>query len=265
MADVKEFLDKFHIEDLQNPKHPSVFTSEDAYDLFILRLPLLVEDELKVESFGFVITGDCSYHYDKKSDTFIPFADKYMQLHRMLDREVDQLMEDIIGYDEAVASMEDRLYDNALGHDYMEHWFGMKKNVARMERVLFRSLGVLKRKIHFYEADSEFPRTSFHDLVEHVDRAHRDSTILVAKLDNIYSFYNTRTSEKINSAVYYLTIISAIFLPLNLVVGFFGMNTSGLPYTSGSDGTSSVVFLMLFAIAMTLGIVYIWKLVSSKG
>lgn len=259
MVDLKEFLDKFHIEDLQNPRHPSVFASHPEYDLFILRIPLVKEDDLVVESFGFVVTEEGSFYYDKSSDAFHPFKDKFLGLHSKLDKEVDKLLANIAYCDEVVGEMEDALYDSTTGRDYIERWFGMKKHVTRMERILHKSLGVLKQKVNYYKSDPEFPETGFSDLLEHVDRAHRYSIMLVAKLDNIYSFYNTRTNEKINSAVFTLTIISAIFLPLNLIVGFFGMNTGGLPFAEGNYGTFSAVLLMVFMIAVTLAVVHFWK------
>jgi magnesium transporter len=45
--------------------------------------------------------------------------------------------------------------------------------------------------------------------------------------------------------MYWLTILSAIFLPLTLVTGFFGMNTGGLPYTEDPHGTMKVALLSL--------------------
>lgn len=263
MENIKEFLDKFHIEDLQNPKHPSVFASHPEYDLFIMRLPLLVEDELIVESFGFVVTDEMSFYYDKGSDSFHPFDDKYLGLHGKLDTVVDKLLLNIADCDETVGSMEDALYDNTTGHDYIEQWFDMKKNISRMERILYKSLAVLRQKVSYFKTDPEFPETNFLDLLEHVDRAHRYSAMLVSKLDNIYNFYNTRTNEKTNSTVYVLTVISAVFLPLNLVVGFFGMNTSGLPFVEGASGTFNVVLLMVSLLVslmlLTFLVVYVWR------
>ena len=58
-----------------------------------------------------------------------------------------------------------------------------------------------------------------------------------------------------NKNIYYLTIISGIFLPLTLITGFFGMNTGGLPLTNNPNGTlyviifsiiSEILFLILF-------------------
>lgn len=66
-----------------------------------------------------------------------------------------------------------------------------------------------------------FPVNHYLDLHEHCERLYRSVALQLAKLDYLYNFYNTRTNEKMNRLIFFLTIISAIFLPLNLFVGFF--------------------------------------------
>jgi hypothetical protein len=60
-----------------------------------------------------------------------------------------------------------------------------------------------------------------------------------------------------NNNIYALTILSGIFLPLNLVVGFFGMNTEGLFFANNALGTFYVVTILgglfiLFLVAIPL-------------
>jgi magnesium transporter len=85
----------------------------------------------------------------------------------------------------------------------------------------------------------------------------RSATLQLSKLDYLYSFYNAKSNDKMNKMIYILTIISAIFLPLNLIVGFFGMNTTSLPFSSGNFGTHYVVTIMLSLIIITSVIVQI--------
>ncbi|PLY09306.1 MAG: hypothetical protein C0626_09950 [Arcobacter sp.] len=63
-----------------------------------------------------------------------------------------------------------------------------------------------------------------------------------------------------NRTVYILTLLSGIFLPLNLIVGFFGMNTTSLPFTQGDGGTLLVInTLFISAIISTLLVYFIKK------
>jgi len=79
----------------------------------------------------------------------------------------------------------------------------------------------------------------------------RSATLQLSKLDYLHSFYNAKSNEKMNRILYILTIISAVFLPLNLVVGFFGMNTSGLPFTQVPLGTFYAVSIMISLFIIT--------------
>ena len=66
--------------------------------------------------------------------------------------------------------------------------------------------------------------------------------------------------EKMNKIMFILTIISAVFLPLTLVTGFFGMNTGGLPFVKDPNGTIKVTLLLL---VFEIPFVYIiWKLMK---
>ena len=69
-----------------------------------------------------------------------------------------------------------------------------------------------------------------------------------ARVEDIYTFIQSDKNDKINKNIYLLTLLSALFLPLNFITGFFGMNTQGLPFSGLKDATSVVVLLMVIAI-----------------
>lgn len=50
----------------------------------------------------------------------------------------------------------------------------------------------------------------------------------LARIDILYTLTSAIKNEKMNKSIYLLSILSSIFLPLNLIVGFFGMNTNNL-------------------------------------
>ena len=110
-----------------------------------------------------------------------------------------------------------------------------------------------------YEEVNDFPMNHYVYIHEHCERIVRSASLQLSKLDYLYSFYNTRTNEKMNRLIFLLTIISAIFLPLNLIVGFFGMNTSSLPFTEGTGGTLNAIFFMGLLMAITALLVFVWR------
>ncbi|MCK9490613.1 MAG: magnesium transporter [Sulfurimonas sp.] len=250
MLNIKESLDKLHLEDLKNEIHPSLFDVNDEYDLLIVRLPI-VEDELKFSSVGFIITQEDSFLYDRSSDELTKLDDKFVTTHNILNKIIDNLLKAFERYRETIADIEEDLYDNQNIDSFMKKWLELKRDILRIERVLMHTAETMDEMIEHYETKDNFPINNFINLHEHLDRTLRSATLQYSKLDYLYSFYTARINDKMNHLIYTLTIISAIFLPLNLIVGFFGINTSGLPFTNGSSGTLGVLSIMVFVFLLS--------------
>jgi magnesium transporter len=258
MKNIEEVIDTLHLEDLRNEIHPSFFDENEEYDMLIVRLPIIAET-LKIGSYGFILTAERSYYYDKQEQEFKELASRFEGPHKFLNKLTDKLLKSFQKYQDSVSDMEEVLYDDHATHDFMTQWLGLKRDILRIERILLRTAGTMSDFIEYYADNDTFPMNAYVDLHEHIERTHRSATLHLSKLDYIYNFYNARTNEKMNKMVYLLTIISAIFLPLNLVVGFFGMNTSGLPFAGGDFGTLSAVILMISLMLTTSLVVYIWR------
>ena len=71
------------------------------------------------------------------------------------------------------------------------------------------------------------------------------------RVEDIYSFIQSDKNDKINKNIYLLTLLSALFLPLNFITGFFGMNTNGMFLSSFKDGT-----LIVFAFTALLCVLF---------
>ena len=245
MQSPQTLIDALHLEDLGNPVHPSIFDENEGYDLFIFRVPL-PDKTLEIESIGFIIASDGSYLYDKVSRSFQPLEGRFEGPYRVADRYTDRLLKSFKTYQDQIADMEEALYANERTPTFMTDWLNFKRDLVRIERVLARTAETLQNLIEAYEPLGEaFPVNQYVDLHEHLDRTMRSAALQLSKLDYLYNFFSARTNERMNRLIYALTIISAIFLPLNLVVGFFGMNTGGLPFAQSGYGTLQAVTLMI--------------------
>ncbi|MCO4844749.1 MAG: magnesium transporter [Sulfurovum sp.] len=258
MEHIEEQLDSLHLEDLRNGSHPSVFDENDDYDMLIVRLPV-IKDVLERKSLGFIITQRESYFYNSTDNSFEAFSNRFDGPYRTIDRLLDKLLTSFNAYEDRIGDMEESLYEDSAQKSFMTHWLELKRDILRIERVMSRTSTVMKHMIDYYEAADDFPMNHYVDIHEHCERIVRSAALQLSKLDYLYSFYNTRTNEKMNRLIFFLTIISAIFLPLNLVVGFFGMNTSGLPFTEGASGTLNAVFSMGSLMAITALLVFLWR------
>jgi len=238
-------LHDLHIEDLQDPLHPSSYEEHGLYRLFILLLPEKLKRRPLVRSYGFIITDTTVYCYDQEHQGLIVFPGGMYGIHQMLDEKIDPIMDDVEKVTDKIAALEEGLYKK-VSFVFMEKWHDLKKELSRSELLLRKAVDTLERFIIKTKGTKHFPLNEFNDLHEHLERTLRSVAAASIQLDNLYYYYNLRSSDRLNRSIYVLTVISVIFLPLNLVVGFFGMNTGGLPFQKHPAGTAYAFVTMIF-------------------
>ncbi len=69
----------------------------------------------------------------------------------------------------------------------------------------------------------------FNDLLEHIGRALSQGRQIQAELDAIVQMNFSAVSHRTNEVMRTLTVVTAIFMPLTLVAGIFGMNFEFMP------------------------------------
>lgn len=254
----EQFLDELHLEDLHNPSHPSIFDENEEYNMLIVRMPILGE-KLEAQSLGFVIAGQNSFLYNRDKKKFDELDDLFLGPHKIIDTMTDALLKSFTKYQDSIVDKEELLYENGTPDSFMTDWIILKRDILHIQRILERTSEAVLEMINHYEESPDFPVNKYTDLHEHIERIVRSTVHQLSKLDYLYSFYSARTNDKINKMIYVLTIISAIFLPLNLLVGFFGINVNGLPFiNSGESGAMNVFLVMLASVALTFAAILLW-------
>ncbi|RXJ84844.1 CorA family divalent cation transporter [Arcobacter sp. CECT 8985] len=242
MLDIK--ISNFHLKDIQNEMHPSTFVINDEYDLLIVRLPLKQEDSFYADNSSFIFTNDSYFYFDNEKKEFIDVKN-IKQVYNLLNKKIDDSLNLSLEIFSNIEDIEDKFYENIDIKNFNKKWFTLKNQLIRMNRVLSKTIEQLKIFILNYKKEDDFLEINFHDLQEHLERAQRNTTHSLDKLDALYNFHTTNSNEKMNKTIYILTLLSGIFLPLNLIVGFFGMNTSSLPLTKIENGTFYVLLFLL--------------------
>jgi len=246
-------LNEYILEDIENKDQPSEFVNMKDYSVLVLRLPYIREDKVDIVSYAFYIKDNKVYLFNRDKKEFEELGD-FNDLHHFLDVRVDKILSKISKLHVEIAKMEDSVYDG----DYsdMNKWLLLKKDLGIIERVMAHAeLAYDKFEKKFKDYLDNF---AFEDLKEHINRILRLAVAGNEKLDYIYQFYRGRVDEKMNNVMFVLTILSAIFMPLTLITGFFGMNTGGLPFVEDNMGTLKVVVVtLLFEVPFVW---YIFKL-----
>jgi magnesium transporter len=90
-------------------------------------------------------------------------------------------------------------------------------------------------------------RTSlyFRDVYDHLARLTESVEANRDLLGNVIEAYMSSVSMRTNEIVKYLTLLSAVFLPLAFVVGFFGQNFENLPGFRNWVGSDALMWVMI--------------------
>lgn len=95
------------------------------------------------------------------------------------------------------------------------------------------------------------------DLIEHLQRVAQHIRRLEASAETSVQIYFGAQSHRTNNIMRTLTAITAVFLPLNLITGFFGMNFEFLPLVHQREGLWWAVGAMV-VVALMLILVF-WR------
>ena len=173
----------------------------------------------------------------------------------MLDNIVNYYAKVLFSYDLAANELDSRVggSDNKLYQEVMEAKNGMmrvRRNLVAVREILLHISG---RKISVIseacQGSLKNLRNQTEILFQEVESIRDMLNDLMAQLDNILM-------QKLNETIRVLTAFAAIFLPLTLITGIYGMNFHWMPELSWRYGYFYVLGLIVFLGTLLL---YIFK------
>jgi magnesium transporter len=113
--------------------------------------------------------------------------------------------------------------------------------------------------------DRELLRVRSRDVLEHIERVLTHVRRLEQSAENAVQMHFSALGHRTNDIMRTLTVLTAIFMPLNLVTGFFGMNFDALPLIHSATGVWVAIAAMT-AIGLGLGL-FFWRkrYLSTRG
>ena len=181
-------------------------------------------------------------------------VDGYLDLRRLLTRQLGQLQAELLGPHgrrvnwqallesrNALHLLEDICEDQRSAVqewlDAMQEWPAEAGAHAARERELLR----LRSR----------------DVLEHIERVLSHVRRLESSAESAVQMHFSAVGQRTNDIMRTLTVLTAIFLPLNLITGFFGMNFDFLPLIHSALGFWVAVVAML---AVGLGLAaFFWR------
>ncbi len=111
--------------------------------------------------------------------------------------------------------------------------------------------------IHLNRHEHDLLQVRSRDVLEHIERVLHHVHQLERNTEAAVQIHFNAQSHRTNEIMRTLTVLTAIFLPLNLITGFFGMNFEFLPLIHQQRGLWWAIGSML-VVALTLVLVF-WR------
>ncbi len=137
--------------------------------------------------------------------------------------------------------------------------FELRRHLMLMRKVLLpqrETMAILSRwgGEHINERTSLY----FRDVYDHLARLTESIESGRELLANVVDAYLSAVSMRTNEIMKYLTLLSAVFLPLAFIVGFFGQNFQDLPGLAGWTSSRGLTYTMLGLCVGTPTVMLVW-------
>jgi magnesium transporter len=169
-------------------------------------------------------------------------VDSYLDLRRLLTRQFGYLQHELLANNNRFTSWQALLESRNALHlledtcedqrsaiqewiDALDEWPISADPVAARERELLR---VRSRDVH-----------------EHIDRVLTHVRRLESSAESAVQMHFSAQGSRTNEIMRTLTVLTAVFLPLNLITGIFGMNFDTLPLIHSNKGFMLAALLMM--------------------
>ena len=242
---LKADLHDRHVQDTLNETHPPYYEGTDDYDLLVVRAlcpecppeapatrpVVIILTPVAVISIRF--PGDPVF--SKLNQRFLDGQRKSpasvaMLLYLLLDQVTNTLLVRREVTSELISRWQDRLLDR---NDVFNDWQAFMRLRGQLRRLEVVSEGQMDaitewREQTTLQVDSALT-VRFNDLQEHLRRVYNHAVVVQQDIDALVQIYFSANTQRTNDILQFLTVLSAVFLPLNLLAGLFGMNFTHLP------------------------------------
>ncbi|WP_115719106.1 CorA family divalent cation transporter [Gallaecimonas mangrovi] len=184
------------------------------------------------------------------SSTWLVLGDILRNLVRGADEHLKRLTEGLL--DMEMAWLESK-------HDLRNPILVLERRLLSLRRYIEPQQEMLEELTD--ELEDDLPAEPLRLLQEVQDRMTRlleSLNLLRERVKLLRDDMNAERDAQMNKTLYMLSIITALFLPLSVITGYFGMNVGGLPWVEDKAGWIWVSLMMLVCLVFS-GIVMWWR------
>lgn len=178
-------------------------------------------------------------------------------LHGLLDRQVEGLEDVLDDVEERITALEDAVFDRAANAS-VATVLTLKRSILKLRRWMSKQREVMLRLGR--QEISLIPPTDamlFRDVYDHLVRINDLLDNFREMLTSIQEAYLQVTSNRLNEIMKFLTLFTAVLMPMTVIAGIYGMNFEHMPELKWKWGYPLAVGLMLAVGGGVLA--YFWR------
>ncbi|HYW03481.1 MAG TPA: magnesium transporter CorA family protein [Gammaproteobacteria bacterium] len=263
-----------HVQDSFHPTHPSFFDSITGYEMVIFQglSPETDDQRMVTRSTAFFLLERMLvtiHAADSRSAQIVrqrvldavgrtPRRPAEL-MHMMLSAMVDRFLEIREPQRAALDEQQEALLDPANPFQDWTALVAFRSNANRLLLLCEEQTDAVEswRENTAVELGHHL-EVRFNDLLEHIRRVSSHATLLHHDTEAVIQLHFSAVAHRTNEVVRVLTVVSAIFLPLTLIAGIFGMNFQNMPELHTHYGYYASLGGMLVLAVVLLG-VFRWK------
>ncbi len=227
----------------------SIFFRRPKFEILAIRYLDITEDGL-VDVHDAFLKRNEPWFSVAEDGTFTLLHDPYEFIQQRMAMRIEHSARVLEHFVEEIDTLEDKLFSNRFPRHGRDALFRYKQDLSRMQRVFSRGAIVLQefRKCYGQAMGSEND-LEIQGLVDFQLLHERQTTVQLLRLDTLYHYFSSQRSDRLNSNIYALALVSGVFLPMHFLVGFFGMNTQNLYFSKEPLGTVYVTMILVAVFA----------------
>lgn len=152
--------------------------------------------------------------------------------------------------DRTVSGMEESILDGTPSKEFNREILTLKRKVQRLHSIYGQYLDILGSINE--DLNDLLPKDTAHlqteNLITRIERLNEDALSIAGDLTHLQDAYTTYVETNTNKKMNYLTVLTTIFFPLTIIVGWYGMNFLSMPEFNWKYGYVYVISLSVTAI-----------------
>jgi len=241
-----------HIGDAKNLTHPSFFDNTDTYEIVVFRglSPQTTVDEIVTRPMTFfnfdkllvTVRAVVSRAIAQVKSRFVNLPGKMPQspddlMQRLLSAMVDHYLELRQPLAQRLDGWQHLLLDPRKPFHDWGKLLESRQQIREVQNLSEEQRDAIQEWRDYRIADlSQAMHARFADIVEHIERVLNHARTIEHQAESAVQLYFAAMSHRTTEIMRLLTLITAIFMPLTLITGLFGMNFDFIPGLHRSYG-----------------------------